>query len=215
LSPDIQDAYGNSLSAAATTLTVVAIPAEAHEYLLHGSYADSHGGPSIVPHGGTLTANGYAFAEDQGPNLSGAINSSNYSIEMVFRIDDNSGFRKVLDFNNRSMDEGLYDYNGTLLFYGTSGTGTPGAFAAGVSHHLVVTRDGTTQQFVAYLDGVREFAFTDSTGLAVFAGTNRIIHFLRDDSVTGSENPSGILTRVRIYDTPLTGEQALALYLEG
>jgi hypothetical protein len=216
LSPDIQDAYGNPLSAAPVTLNVVEIPAETHEYLLQNTYADTHGGPSIVPNGGTLSANGYAFAEDQGPSLSGAIDASNYSIEMVFRIDDNSGYRKIIDFSNRTVDRGLYDLNGDMIFYGASVTGTPGAMTAGVSHHLVVTRDGTTRQFVAYLDGVRQFTFTDSSGLAMFSGPNRIIYFLRDDAAPpGSENPSGVLTRVRIYDTPLTPEQALALYLEG
>jgi hypothetical protein len=215
LSPDIQDAYGNSLSSTPTTLNVVEIPPEAHEYLLHNTYADTHGGPSLVPNGGTLTANGYAFGQDQGPSLSGAINSSTYSIEMLFTIDNNSGYRKLLDFNNRTMDEGLYNLDGTLQFYGSSGSGTHGALTAGMSHHLVVTRDNATRQFVAYLDGVRQFAFTDSSGLAVFAGPNRIIHFLRDDTVTGTENPSGVLTRVRIYDSVLTAEQALALYLAG
>jgi hypothetical protein len=82
-------------------------------------------------------------------------------------------------------------------------------------HHVVVTRNGTNQRVVVYLDGVQQFAFTDSSGLAVFSGPNNIIYFLRDDAVSQTENPSGLLSRVRLYTGVLTPAQVLALYQLG
>src|SRR5262249_26221880 len=116
-----------------------------HIYELNGSYADDLGGPPITPAGGTLGPTGYTFAEGQGPSLSGAVNPTTYSIEMLFRIDDTSGFRKLLDFKDRTLDEGLYDQSGALRFYPDSGPS--GVFTAGRLHHLVVTRDGATGRF--------------------------------------------------------------------
>jgi hypothetical protein len=217
LSTDVHDLYGNALSAYTATLTIVNVPAPTHNYELRGTYADSLGGPAIVPAGGTLGPNGYTFGPDQGPSLSGAINPATYSIEMRFRIDDNSGYVKLLDFNDRSADEGLYNLGGALTFYGAGASGPDGALTAGVVHDLVVTRDGATNQFVAYLDGVRQFAFTDTgPALATFSGPNNIIHFLRDDLVTGGlESSAGALERVRIYNSVLTAEQVAAIFAEG
>src|SRR5260221_2530212 len=39
--------------------------AQTHAYQLFGTYADQYGGPSLVPHGGTLTPTRYAFRPNQ------------------------------------------------------------------------------------------------------------------------------------------------------
>ena len=41
-----------------------------HDYELNGSFADSLGGPALVPAGGTLNATNYSFAPNQGLSLS-------------------------------------------------------------------------------------------------------------------------------------------------
>src|SRR5581483_4712292 len=168
-------------------------------------------GPPLVPNGGSLGPAGSAFGAGQGPSLSGAIAPATYSIEMLFSIDSTSGYRKLLDFKNRSSDDGLYNLDTALNFYPVT-TGPSGALAAGRMHHLVVTRDGATDRFVGYVDGVRQIDFTDSANRAVFDGPGNIIHLLRDDTVTAGENPTGFLDRVRIYDVVLTPEQVADLF---
>ena len=182
-------------------------PAQAgliHEYELNGTFADSFGGPPIVPNGGTLGPAGYTFGPDQGPTLSNAIPASNYSIEMRFVIDNTSGYRKLIDFKDRTKDRGLYNLNGALVFYGhTDGPG--GAFTPGVPVSLLVTRNGNTGEFVASINGVQQISFVDSTNDATFTAANNVAHLFRDDTVTaGRENPSGFLDFVRIYDAPIT-----------
>src|SRR5262249_32305612 len=94
--------------------SVVSTPAASHIYELNGSYADALGGPPLTPAGGTLGPSGYTFAEGQGPSLSSAVSPTTYSLEMLFRIDDTSSYRKLLDFKNRTSDDGLYNLNGAL-----------------------------------------------------------------------------------------------------
>jgi len=81
-------------------------------YVLSSSLNDTLGGPSLVADGGTQSATGYSFTANQGLNLSSALsNSGDYSILMDFSFSTLSGFRKILDFQNRTSDGGLYDLN--------------------------------------------------------------------------------------------------------
>jgi hypothetical protein len=79
-----------------------------HQYRLDGTLADDLGGPALVADGGTLGSTRYTFAANQGLSLSGGLsNPGLYSIEMVFQFATTSGFRKILDFKDRSSDLGL------------------------------------------------------------------------------------------------------------
>jgi hypothetical protein len=61
----------------------------------------------------------------------------------------------IVEFKNRQSDQGFYNFNTALQFYNEV-TGPTGAFAPFVDVHVVLTRDGTTGQFVGYVNGVRE-----------------------------------------------------------
>src|ERR1017187_6336549 len=80
------------------SLTAAAGITPSHSYDLTISLADSLGGPSLVPLGGTLVpGTGYVFGANQGLNLSGAFaNPANYSIRMTFKIAKTSGFVKFI-----------------------------------------------------------------------------------------------------------------------
>src|SRR5262249_27264997 len=106
-----------------------------HLYDLNGSFADAFGGPVMVVARGTLGATGYSFSFGQGPNVSNAVDAATYSIEMLFRIDDPSGYRRLLDFKNRTSDNGLYTLNGTLDFFPVT-TSVGGVFTPGQLHRL-------------------------------------------------------------------------------
>ena len=86
-------------------------------YELNGSFAETNGGTAMVSGGGTLGSTGYTFAVGQGPNVSNALsNTGEYSIEMVFRIDEIPGYRSLINFKDRVADEALYAQNGRLIF---------------------------------------------------------------------------------------------------
>ncbi len=185
-----------------------------HIYELDGSFADSLGGPEMVPAGGTLDSAGYAFGPAQGPSLSGAIDPDTYSIEMLFSIDATAGYKRLLAFKDLTADLGLYNADTAVNFYNRA-TSAGGVFAPGRLTHLVVTRDGATGALAVYVDGVEQVAFVDDTDIATFTGADAIIHFFRDDSVAGSENPSGFLDRVRIYEGALAPDEVAELFAGG
>ena len=198
------------LLVAAFSAPAMAIPAALHAYDLNGSFADALGGNAITSGGGTLGPTGYTLdASNQGPSLTGPGITDHYSIEMKFSIDSTSGFKKLIDFKNRGSDTGLYNLNSAQNFYNVA-TGPGGAYAAGSLAHLVVTRDGTTDLFTAFVDGVQQISFTDSGDLAVIS--SNILHFLRDDAATGGEQTTGFIDYIRIFDTVLSQPDVADLF---
>lgn len=202
-------------TAVAASLALAVLGAHAasvtHNYQLNGSLNDALGGPALGDYGGVVGASSYAFGPGQGLSLSGGIaNTADYSIEMQFSFDSISSYRRILEFKNGTSDAGLYNLNSALNFYNIV-TGSGGAFAAGDSVNIVVTRDAATRTFVGYVDGVLALSFTDAFDLAVFSGPNGIANFFRDDNVTGGENSAGRVDFIRVFDGAMTGTQALCL----
>ena len=180
-------------------------------YVLSSSLNDTLGGPSLVADGGTQSATGYSFAANQGLNLSSALsNSGDYSILMDFSFSSLTGFRKILDFQNRASDNGLYNLNGSLDFFPTASGGS--VFSPDVSARVVLTRDLGTNTVRGYVNGAPQITFTDSSSLAVFGAANNIIRFFEDDFATGqAEASAGRATEIQIYNGALTGDQVAAL----
>ena len=183
-----------------------------HEYRLDGTLADQLGGPSLVSTGGVLGPLGYSFAAGHTLSVAGALaNTGHYAIELFFSLDETNDYRKLIDFQNLTSDDGLYNIDGVLNFYDYSLAATQ-TLAPGRMIHLLVSRDGSNGLFTCYVDGALQIAFSDDARAGVFSGTNGIIHFLRDDAITAVENPRGYLEYIRIYNGPLTAVEAATLY---
>ncbi len=176
-----------------------------HVYDLNGSLADALGGPAITNNsGGVLGANGVSFGINQGLSLSGVLTSATYSVETQFRLTDTAGYRKLIDFLNRTSDSGLYNFGGAMTFYPGLGNGFANSITPNTSTHLVITRDGVTNAFTGYVNGVSQFSFIDNTGASLFSGPNNIAYFFIDDVTNGGEASAGFVDYVRTYNTPLT-----------
>jgi hypothetical protein len=189
----------------------LAVPLHTHSYSLNGTLADSMGGPPLVSGGGSLTSTGYSFAAGQGLSLSGALDVEDYSVEMFFSINETTSYRKLIDFRNRTVDEGVYCLSSSLMVYPVF-TGSPGSFVAATPVHIVLTRDFRTFEVNGYVNGVLDFTFTDTSKLATFTSAQRIAHFLVDDNLTQGENASGFVDFLRIYDRPLSGLEVASLF---
>jgi hypothetical protein len=184
-------------------IDAIVAPTPVHFYDLDSSFGDAFGGPDLVAMGGALTSGGYDFAANQGLSLSSAnIASGEYTIEIGFRFDALSGYQKILDFKNLTVDDGLYTRDRSLVFFGASVSG--GVVSSSSFHHLVLTRDEATDVVRAYINGDEAWNFADAFGRAVFSGPESIIHVFRDDDVTApGEAESGFVSRIRIYDRAL------------
>jgi hypothetical protein len=138
----------------------------------------------------------------------GVIPSSEYTIEILFRFDFLSDYRKIIDFGNGSTDAGLYVLDGCLTFLPKDlGALTPIATDSYVQ--VVLTRD-STDRVVAYVDGIRQFAFTDHAGIAEVSG-RKTLRFFVDDHTTTGEWSSGAVSQIRLFDHPLTADEVDAL----
>ncbi|RYG22945.1 hypothetical protein EON82_15600, partial [bacterium] len=127
-------------------------------YELNNSYSDSAGAPAadLTPAGGVLGATSYAFGAQQGLSVTTAAltSTSTYTIFTRFEFDTVSGYRKIIDFKDRTSDTGLYVLNGNLHFYNVAGgSGTP--IAANSLVDVVLTRDGATNLVKGYVNGVQ------------------------------------------------------------
>src|SRR5262245_12764684 len=122
-------------------------------FLDNNTRADANGGPSLVSYGVTLS-NGYYFGANKGLSLSGTGAFDSYSIDIHFYFDNVgasfNGYQRILDFQNRTSDSGLYDLNGALvLFASVYNPGDPAAgsatrvFTNGTMADLLVTRDAS------------------------------------------------------------------------
>ena len=113
-----------------------------HDYQLNGTLADALGGPALVAAGGTLGANNYSFAANQGLSLSNGLPSSNgnYSIAMTFQFASTNGYTKIIDFKDRSSDNGLYNFNGRLNFYNYVTSSDNTNFVSNQDVDVVLTR---------------------------------------------------------------------------
>jgi hypothetical protein len=135
----------------------------------------------------------------------GVIDSRTYTIELVLRLRVLDGWRKIIDFKNASDDSGLYNCSGRLSFFPIAG-GARATIEADAYVHVALTRDASGR-VAGYVNGVRQFSFRDTQRLAVI-DTNDTLLFLRDDSQTGaSEYSPGAVSRIRLYDRPLSGNE--------
>lgn len=188
-------------------------------YELNGSYADVLGGPAITPNGGQLDDFGYSFEVNQGLSLSGVIAELDYSIEMMFQVEDPSsgGTAKIIDFANLSSDLGFYTgdtspNNGFLGFFSFENEGfilgNEVVFTPNTPVHIVVTRDGFTKEVIAYANGIEQLSFIDHTNEAIFSAPANTVNFLIDDG-GGTEASGGFVDYIQIYDRALTEAEVM------
>jgi hypothetical protein len=143
-----------------------------------------------------------AFPEGTGLSLDPSapvLDRRAYTIELLFRLDTTSGYRKLVDLTGGTSDAGLYAYGGCLGFYPRS-FGVLPAIGADRWVHVVLTRDAH-DTVAGYVDGVRWFAFRDRRGDAVIDGD--ALRFFVDDVATDVEASGGAVARIRLYDGPL------------
>ena len=201
----------------ALTAGAVALPAAAHTYDLTTTLADLQGGPALIANGGVISAVGYTFAKGNGLKGIGLLTDpGTYTIGLRLKFDalgvqpasDPDGYVKILDFKNKTSDNGLY-YNNyrNLEFYPYPSSGSS-AITAGSNHVITLTRDSATNILRTYLDGVQFGGdIVDAAGYGVF-GTGAPMSFFIDDTYNaGSEASSGIASSIQIWNSALSPTQ--------
>ena len=127
---------------------------------------------------------------------SGVISSNVWSMVFLFRFDDVSGYRRVLDTKNPPSETGLYIFDGNLNFYPLgSGSGSP--IAANTYVQVVLTRD-EAKVIRGYVNGVLQFTTSaDTANEGLLAGSPQTLRFFVDNA---GEDGAGAVARIRLYD---------------
>lgn len=154
-------------------------------------------GPEIKAVDGVVGDGVYTFVAGQGLHLEKAGVTDHYTIEIRFKFDKTENWQKVLDFKNRSSDNGLYIYNGQLQFFDF---GIGGSFQAGQEYTIRLERDKNTNSVKGSINDSLAFEFVDADGHAIFQDENAF--FFLDDTNTNDEQSGGAVTRIRIWDEP-------------
>ena len=178
-----------------------------HQYRLNNSLADDFGGPSLVANGGTFTADRYVFGANQGLTLNENLGSV-YTIDFVYNFSIQSGYRKLIDYANRTSDNGVYAQGGGALFYVSGGNGGVGTvMSPNVDSQFTVTRDASGAM-KAYVNQALVYSYIDSGNALTFGN---IANFFMDDGAVGGEASPGQVDFLRIFDTALSGAEVAGL----
>lgn len=179
--------------------------AQDHIYNLNGTYADANGGPSLAAIGGTLGPNGFSFGFNEGLSLTGVFGSE-YTVAMRFRFDDVTGYRRIIDFQNRTSDNGPYVLDGAANFYNIA-TGPTAPYVANQMGLTILTRT-QTGLFTAYFGGALQYQFSDNASDALPSGNT--VNFFQDDLAFANEASAGFVDYIGTWDRALSGREVAA-----
>ena len=155
-------------------------------------------GAEALPAG--LTKQTYRFDKGCGVVYSDAVKnfiaSGTYTIELYFRLDTISGYKKLIDFDSLKQDAGLYNQSGKIVLY-PNFTSVDSFVGAGVYQYVAISRDGTSKKMYVNANGKTAGSYTDNTNLYKL-GTDKLLMFFRDDKGTGGEQSKGAVAMIQI-----------------
>jgi hypothetical protein len=140
-------------------------------------------------------------------DVTGLIGTNNYSVEMVFELDDrNNAWRRLMDSLDRTSDAGLYiDPGNHIDVFPAGGSGSP--FTPATFFDVFVTVD-SSNQITGYFSGVQQLQLT-SSALDI---QSHFLSFFLDNTVGGGQGEwsKGDISLIKIFNTALTPAEVLA-----
>ena len=183
---------------------------------VNGSFVNTTIDAGVCP--GSPTVRGWSFPEFGGlmtPNNSPAIVGGSYTISMIVKFNPmRPGYSRLIDFSNSTLDTGIYELNGGLSLYPV-GTFAPGSFVNDQYSFVTFTRDGATNVVSVFVGTTPAGTYTDTGGLYVPSAQNII--FLMDNTTGAaniSESSPGVITYIKLIDTPVTAQDISTLQAE-
>ncbi len=137
-----------------------------------------------------------------------------YTIELIFEIENVNGFRKLIDFESRNNDSGVYVSSGQQSLYSDVASGNTPLRPGGSA-----TADVFTQLFVTVDDGVVTL-YQDGASLVFLDQTESDDNFILPDGQdltfflddgNGGEFSSGSVAKIALYDAALTAQDVAEL----
>jgi hypothetical protein len=138
-----------------------------------------------------------------------------YSVVMLTRLADVSAYRRLLEFENGTAENGVYVHDGKLAFYQAGPHEGPSAVVTKNAYAEIAFTNGTPSpgmgQVVGYVNGVPQFTFGTVEGRF-----DDELRFFQDASGgTVNEDSAGAVSRIRVYDGALTPAEVTSIYNQG
>jgi MYXO-CTERM domain-containing protein len=157
----------------------------------------------------TPTVRGYSFPQYGGLkslNAAPVVVTEAYTISMIVKFSPlKSGYSRLIDFSNSTLDDGIYVLNGGISFYPV-GTYAAGSFADNRFSVMTITRNSTTNEVSLFIGLTAAGVYVDTAKKYVLATGNPLFVFM--DNTTGaaaiSESSPGVVTFLRVSDQPIT-----------
>ena len=179
---------------------------------VNGTFVTETISASACPSPPTIRA--WSFPEMGGlrhDNASPNVVTGSYSISMLMRYNPmDSGYARLVDFSNSTLDTGIYKLGDEVSFYPV-GTYAAGSFVQDQDVFVTITRDAGTKLVSLYINGVPSGTYTDTTDL--YAPSATTLYFLMDNttgSAAISETDPGVIAYLQVRDTPMTPEEVTA-----
>jgi hypothetical protein len=146
------------------------------------------------------------FPQNNGVQMSpaGIPASTAFSVVTTFRFASTDGYRRILDWKNDTLDEGLYVHNGKVSLYYGGPTDAPTVnFTPGTWGTVVFTTNAPDYGSDAYFNGAN--VVTSSIGPGILGNTLR---FFRDAAGgTPNEASAGAVACIRVFTGTLTASE--------
>ncbi len=158
----------------------------------------------VVYTNGALSFNSKAFGKPTGIKVRLAdqlFTEDNYTIAIDFEYNIVSGYRKVIDFTNLTEDQGLYIFNGQTRLYPSGSIGDI-TYEPNERMRLIMFRSKNADSAYTAFNINKSLLIqsedkdTLKRYVNVLDGTDRVIHFFSDDSVTVAEQAE----KITVYD---------------
>lgn len=148
----------------------------------------------------------FPFNSGVAVNTGGLIPNNNYTVVILSRFDNVTGFRRILDATNGTVDNcGAYILDSR--FEGEATDTTP-VIQPNTYFQTVIVRE-STGRVRAYRDGVLRVDIANDQGCLQISNNN--LRFFQDDSEVNDEASAGNVARIRLFDSAMTTEQIQSL----
>jgi len=115
--------------------------------------------------------------------------SGSYTIELYFKLDTITGYKKIIDFDSLGADAGFYNQSGKLVMY-SNFTSADSVVGAGAWSYVAITRDGSSKVMYVYHNDKVLGTLNDNSDQYIY-GTEKLLIFFRDDNNTSNSEQSG------------------------
>ena len=141
-------------------------------------------------------------------------NFHTYSLGLRFSLSAVNGYKKVIDFKNRTADNGFYIHDGHINFFTTTSQGDQGTFNADTTYDFLIVRNQAARTFKVFLNGdaahpVFSLAnITDDVAVPSTVGAYQRFGFFFDDvAVRDGASPSGKAYSLKVWNDALTNSE--------